>query len=228
MKIVTVIALSAAAVLAVPALASASTYCVGDPGGSCGVSKPGTAAGLQAALTEADGSSGVADVVRIGPGTYTGNFTYSSTDELDVQGSGTATIINGVGTQPALFVSASGSDSVVSSLEVHMADVQDLECAAGLRIGSAVAEDVRVANVAGSCGTGIELGPDGYVRTSTVLGDRAIGINDHGGSGQRGVSDSFITGRHGVSASTGDVDPRAAARDRQADGHPGGRHGEPS
>ena len=57
MKIVTVIALSVAAALAAPALASASTYCVGSPsGGTCDVSNPGTAAGLQQALWGAGGA----------------------------------------------------------------------------------------------------------------------------------------------------------------------------
>jgi hypothetical protein len=203
MKIVTVIALSAAAALAAPALASASTYCVGDPGGACDVSKPATPAGLQAALTEADNSAGVADVVRIGPGSYTGNFSYSSTDELDVEGNGPATVIKGVGTEPALWVSASGSDSVVSGLEVHMAAVVDPQYATGLRVRAAVARDVRVENPAGAYGVGIELAPDGAVRDSTVLAGVAMGVQESGGAGQREVSDSFIAGRFGVAASTG-------------------------
>jgi hypothetical protein len=157
MKIVTVIALSAAVALAVPALASASTYCVGNPGGTCNVSKPASAAGLQQALFEAQTSAGVPDVVRIGPGTYTGSFAYDSTNEVDIKGSGPSTIIQGVGTAAALDVRAGGSDSVVSDLEIHMASVPTPQNAIGLILGSAIGDNVRVENPGGSWGAGVEL-----------------------------------------------------------------------
>lgn len=204
MKIVTVIALSAAAALAAPALASASTYCVGAPSGvtTCDVSNPGTAAGLQQALWGAEGSA-PPDVVRIGPGTYTGNFVYGSASEVDVRGNGRDTIIKGVGTQPALSLSASGSSSTVSSLEVQMSDVASPACAVGLRIGSAVGEDLRVENQAQSCGTGVELRPDGDLRSSTVLAATAQGVEEQGGAGQHEVSDSFIAGASGLRTDAG-------------------------
>lgn len=203
MKIVTVIALSAVAALAAPALASANTYCVGNPGGACDVSKPATGAGLQQALTEAQNSSGVPDLVRIGAGIYTGNFTYSSTNELDVQGSGAATIIQGFGIEPALDVSASGSESVVSDLEVHMAGVPNPQNAIGLVIGSAVADNVRVENTWGSWGAGVELEQDGELINSTVLAGVGTGVQELGGTGLRAVRDSFISGIYGVLAPTG-------------------------
>lgn len=203
MKIVTVIALSAAAALAAPALASASTYCVGAPSGTtCDVSSPGTAAGLQQALWGAEGSA-PPDVVRIGPGTYTGNFVYGSASEVDVRGSGRDTIIKGVGTQPALYLSASGSSSTVSSLEVEMSDAARPACAVGLRIGSAVGQDLRVENPAQSCGTAVELRPDGDLRTSTVLAATAQGVEEQGGAGQHEVSDSFIAGAYGLRTDAG-------------------------
>ena len=121
MKIITVIALSAAAALAAPALASASTYCVGaNSGGTTATSRiPGP---LPASSRRSGGprAARLSDVVRIGPGTYTGNFMYGSASEVDVRGNGRDTIIKGVGTQPALYLSASGSSSTVSSLEVQM------------------------------------------------------------------------------------------------------------
>jgi hypothetical protein len=203
MKIVTVIALSVAAALAAPALASASTYCVGSPsGGTCDVSNPGTAAGLQQALWGAEGSP-PPDVVRIGPGTYTGNFVYGSASEVDVRGSGRDTIIKGVGTQPALYLSASGSSSTVSSLEVQMSDVASPACAVGLRIGSAVGQDLRVENHAQSCGAAVELRPDGDLRTSTVLAATAQGVEEQGGAGQHEVSDTFIAGASGLRTDAG-------------------------
>jgi hypothetical protein len=195
---------AAAAALALPALAPASTYCVGNVGGTlCDVSKPDTAAGLQAALTEAQSSSGVPDRVRIAPGTYIGNFTYSATNEVDVQGSGAATVIKGVGTDPALHVSASGSDSIVSDLELHMASVPNPQPAVGLRIGSAVAQNVRVQNPGDSWGSGIQLQPGGDVLDSTVLVGSAAGIEGHGAAAPHDVRDTFISGRHGVLGSTG-------------------------
>ncbi len=204
MKIVTVIALSAAAALAVPALASASTYCVGAPSGTttCDVSSPGTAAGLQQALWGAEGSA-PPDVVRIGPGTYTGNFVYGSASEVDVRGNGRDTIIKGVGTQPALYLSASGSSSTVSSLEVQMSDVAGPACTVGLRLGSAVGQDLRVENPAQSCGTAVELRPDSDLRTSTVLAATAQGVEEQGGAGQHEVSDSFIAGASGLRTDAG-------------------------
>ncbi len=203
MKIVTVIALSAAVALAVPALASASTYCVGNPGGTCNVSKPASAAGLQQALFEAQTSAGVPDVVRIGPGTYTGSFAYDSTNEVDIKGSGPSTIIQGVGTAAALDVRAGGSDSVVSDLEIHMASVPTPQNAIGLILGSAIGDNVRVENPGGSWGAGVELEQDGELVNSTVLAGAGTGVQELGGTGQRAVRDSFVAGIYGVLSPTG-------------------------
>jgi hypothetical protein len=203
MKIVTVIALSIAAALAVPSLASATTYCVGDPEGACDASTPATAAGLQQVLTDVENTGGVADVVKIGPGTYTGKFTYSSSAKaIEVKGSGAATVIQGLGGEPALQVSAS-SGSVVSNLEVRMAAMVSPACTVGLRIGSAVAEGVRVENPSGSCGAGVELEPGGDLFDSTILAGAAVGIQQQGGPGAHTVSDSRITGTHAVLAPDG-------------------------
>jgi hypothetical protein len=201
MRIIAVIALSAAAALAAPALASASTYCVGNLGGACDVPKPATAGGLQQALGEAQNSGGP-DLVRIGPGTYTGNFTYASLSEVDLQGSGSATVIQGIGSQPALSLNASGDGSVVSDLELHMASVPSPQTTVGLRLGSAVAKNVRVRNPADSSGLGIELQASGKVQGSTLLMGSATGMQD-AGAGQHEVEDTFIAGAQGILAGGG-------------------------
>jgi hypothetical protein len=198
-----VVALATAAALAAPGLASASTYCVGNPGGTCDVSKPASASGLEQALYDAQSSAGVPDVVRIGPGTYTGSFAYYSTNEVDIQGSGASTVIQGVGTQAALDVSAGGSGSVISDLEIRMASVPKPENAIGLILGSAVGDNVRVQNPGGSWGAGVELEQDGKLINSTVLAGAGTGVQELGGTGQRTVRDSFIAGIYGVLAPTG-------------------------
>jgi hypothetical protein len=202
MKTITVAFLSAAAALAAPTLASASTYCVGTSQSACEISKPGTAAGLTQALAEAQ-SSAAGDVVRVGPGTFTGNFVYSSVSEVDIQGSGRATVLQGVGSDPALSVTASGPASMVSDLEVRMADIPHPGIAAGLRIGAAVADSVRAENPGDSYGAAVQLQSGGDVRQSTVLAGPATGIEGYTGAGQHDVRDSFIAGAHGVGTNAG-------------------------
>jgi hypothetical protein len=190
---------AAVAALAAPALASASIYCVGSPGGVCDVPKPGTAAGLQQALTEADQSVD-ADLVRIGAGTYTGSFLYASASEIDIEGSGNATVIQGTSNEPALWVSGSGSASVVSDLEVRMGSVQDPQSAIGLQIGHAVADKVRVANPANSPGRAVVLVPEGDLVRSSVLARGAFGVEASGIPSNHQVRDTFISGVVGLQA----------------------------
>jgi PKD domain len=201
-RLVALIAAGAAAALVTPALASASTYCVGSAAGSCDVQKPGSAEGLEEALFEADVSGGP-DLVRIGPGTYTGNFQYASPDEVDIQGSGEATAIQGTGSAVALGVIGSGSASVVSDLEIRMASVPDPQIALGLQLGDAVAENVRVANPGNSSGNAVVLLPGGHVAGSTIRAGAATGLSDYGGASQHEVRDTFISGRVGVQTLTG-------------------------
>ena len=201
-KIVTLAALGGAAALAAPAPASASTYCVGDPGGACDVSKTGTSDGLQQALAEA-ATSAADDVVRIGAGIYTGNFNYGSASEAVIQGSGAATVIQGVGTLPALSVAGTGSAPTVTGLTIRMATVPVPGTAVGLRIGPGKADGVRVENPGDSRGTAIVLWPGGDVANSTIVAGSADGIDEEGAASQRSVRDTSIRAVLGVRTRTG-------------------------
>lgn len=200
-KLATLTTAGVVAALAGPALASASIYCVGSPGGVCDVSKIGTGAGLQDALTEADQSPD-ADVVRIGPGTYTGSFLYSAPSEVDIQGSGAATVIQGTGQDAALKVIASGSASVVSDLTIRMASVPDPQLATGLRIGDGAADNVRVENPGNSSGDGVVLHPGGDLVSSAIHAGAARGIGRSGASHHE-VRDVYIAAALGVEALDG-------------------------
>jgi PKD domain len=198
-------ALTAAGVvtaLAVPALASATIYCVGSPGGVCTVSKIGTGAGLQDALTEA-AQSPDADVVRIGPGTYTGSFFYSAPSEIDIQGSGAATVIQGTGQDAALDVNASGSASVVSDLTIRMASVPDPQLATGLRIGDGTGDNLRVENPGNSIGDGVVLHPGGDLVGSVIHAGAARGIGGGSSASQHEVREVYVAGTLGVEALNG-------------------------
>ena len=196
--IVTLAAIGAAGALA-PAPASASVYCVGSPGGTCDTTKPATAAGLQEALTAAE-QSDAADLVRIGPGTFAGDFHYFGTSEVDVRGSGASTIIQGAGSQPAISLTGTGSGSLLSDVEIHMANVPN---AAGLRIGPGTAERVRVENPHDSYGAAVKLQPGGKLVDSTILAAAAIGVDDGNGAGPHEVRDTSIRSDVGVQATSG-------------------------
>jgi PKD domain len=201
-KLAALTAAGVVAALAGPGLASASIYCVGSPGGACDVSKIGTGAGLQDALTEADQSPD-ADVVRIGPGTYTGSFLYSASSEVDIQGSGAATVIQGTGQDAALNVIASGSASVVSDLTIRMASVPDPELATGLRIGDGAADNLRVENPGNSNGDGVVLHPGGDLVGSAIHVGAARGIGTSGGASHHEVRDVYVAAALGVAALDG-------------------------
>jgi hypothetical protein len=201
-RIVTVAALAGAAALAAPALASASVYCVGDAGGACDVSKTGAPAGLQSALSDA-AASAEDDIVRIGAGTYAGNFSYASASEVDIEGAGAATVIQGVGDQPALSMSASGGAATVSGVTIQMASVPKPQAAVGLRIGPGTADGVRVENPGDSLGTGVVLQPGGDVLASAILARGATGIDEDGAPSQHEVRDTLIRAFVGVRARAG-------------------------
>ena len=126
-SIVVLIAVVAAVALAVPALASASTYCVGSPSECSGISKPGTPAGLQEALSQAEASPD-SDSIRIGPGTYTapgpaGFAINSPASPIHIRGEGPgATLLQGSGLNAVtLRLTGTGGDgSTVSDLGLKL------------------------------------------------------------------------------------------------------------
>jgi hypothetical protein len=108
------------------------------------VSEPGTRAGLQAPLTDAQASV-AGDNVRIAPGTYVASSAYAGPSEVHVRGTTGATTLAGTGEQADVSVSGALGASV-SDIDIHMADVPQPTAAVGLRIGPGVAERVGVTN----------------------------------------------------------------------------------
>jgi hypothetical protein len=106
-------------------LASASTYCVGALASGCTFSYPGTGAGLQQALDDADTGvdiGGTPDTVSIGPGTFTaaGGF-HTMGGDLSVVGSGASTILSSTTNSAALSLKPGGtSGASVSFLQVQI------------------------------------------------------------------------------------------------------------
>jgi PKD domain len=197
--LVTVAALTGAAALAAPALAAASTYCVGSPAGPCEILKPGDAGGLHDALAEAQSTSGD-DLVKIGPGTYEGPFAYGSSSGVRIRGSGSSTVIRGVGEWPALTVTASAA-AIVSDLEIRMPG--GMQQAIGLRIGPGIAERVRVTNPGDSKGTAVMFAGGGDLADSTIQAGAATGIDEDGAPAQHAVRDTVIHAHVGVRARSG-------------------------
>jgi PKD domain len=128
-KVTVLVAVAVAVALAVPALASASTYCVGSPSECSGIAKPGTAAGLQEALSQAEANA-ESDSIRIGPGTYTApgpaGFSISSPAHgVHIRGEGpAATVLAGSGLNAVtLRLSGVGGDaSTVSDLGLKLSE----------------------------------------------------------------------------------------------------------
>src|SRR4051794_18612332 len=86
MKKLPLLAFGAAALLAIPASASAATLCVSKPAADC--TTQFTSGQLQLALTTAQNNN-QDNTVRIGAGTYTGAFTYAGNSHvMSIEGSG--------------------------------------------------------------------------------------------------------------------------------------------
>ena len=126
-KVTVLVAVAVAVALAVPALAPASTYCVGSPSDCSGIAKPGTPAGLQEALSQAEANA-ENDSIRIGPGTYTApgpaGFAISSpAHSIHIRGEGPgATVLQGSGLNAVtLRLTGTGGDSsTVSDLGLRL------------------------------------------------------------------------------------------------------------
>jgi hypothetical protein len=120
-KLATVtVALAAATAFAVPAFASAATLCVNQPAADCTTQY--TSGQLQQAFTDAEANN-QDNTLRIGAGTYTGEFTYNGNGHLmSVEGAGQgATIIalpNSAVAQTALKIA--GPDTSVQDLAVQL------------------------------------------------------------------------------------------------------------
>jgi hypothetical protein len=153
-------------VLLVPAVAEASTFCVGPV--SCppgGIPKAGNAAGLQSALDDAE-LNNQPDRALIAAGIYEAptaqGFSYSDAEELDVTGSGRgSTIIRGSAAagSVALNLSASGAASVVANLTVRVGAGSGI--GRGLDLQNATASGVSVDATPGAVNTSTGVAMDG-------------------------------------------------------------------
>jgi hypothetical protein len=167
--------LSVLIVLVVPGVARASTFCVGSvacpPGG---IAKPGNAAGLQSALSDA-AVNNQPDQALIGSGTYVAlgvqGFTYSDAEALDITGSGSgSTIIQGSAgaSSSAMALSGGASASVLEGVTVRMAAASGL--GRGLDVQSWTVRGVSIDALPGaaSSGTGVVMGGNAFVESSAV------------------------------------------------------------
>jgi hypothetical protein len=162
-RIVVLTAVTAVAALSVPALADASTYCVGSPSDCTGIAKPGTSAGLQEALGEAEANS-QSDVIRIGAGTYTApgpaGFAISSpTHSIHIRGEGpAATVLQGSGLNAVTLrlLGTGGDGSTVSDLGLKLS--ADGGSPSGLVLTHGGAGNLAVTSPLGlTAGRGVEL-----------------------------------------------------------------------
>ena len=190
---------------ALPQSASAVTICAGDASADCFLTYPGTSAGLKTALDSAQSSPG-ADVVRVGPGSFTGEFGHVSNDPVDIVGAGTgATHITSPDAKPALYVSSPGTPATVTDLEVSPGPGTAAGIARGLVLDGAVARRVRVTNPLDSAtqvATGVVLGTGAEFRDGVVDVGGAKGVVGSQ-SGDHVVTDSVIKGRVGVGVEGG-------------------------
>ena len=190
---------------ALPQSASAVTICAGDASADCFLTYPGTSAGLKTALDSAQSSPGP-DVVRVGPGSFTGEFGHVSNDPVDIVGAGTgATHITSPDAKPALYVSSPGTPATVTDLEVSPGPGTAAGIARGLVLDGAVARRVRVTNPLDSAtqvATGVVLGTGAEFRDGVVDVGGAKGVVGSQ-SGDHVVTDSVIKGRVGVGVEGG-------------------------
>jgi hypothetical protein len=203
-KVTVLVAVAAAVALAVPALAPASTYCVGSPSDCSGIAKPGTPAGLQEALAQAEANA-ENDSIRIGAGTYTapaptGFAINSPAHSVHIRGEGPgATVLQGSGLSAVtLRLTGTGGDSsTVSDLGLRLSGGGGSPT--GLILTDGGAGNVAVTSAAGLTGGrgvqlvnasfehgsittpglhGIEIA-DGFVGSSSV--SAAVAVKSSGG-----------------------------------------------
>ena len=141
----------------------ASTYCVGSPSDCSGIAKPGTPAGLQEALSQAEANA-ESDSIRIGPGTYTApgptGFAISSpAHSIHIRGEGPgATVLQGSGLSAVtLRLTGTGGDSsTVSDLGLRLSGGGGSPT--GLVLTDGGAGNVAVTSAAGlTGGRGVQL-----------------------------------------------------------------------
>jgi hypothetical protein len=165
-----------AALLAIPAVAGAVTYCVPndsvDPSCDPGQGK----ATIQEALSAAQLSNAVADTVHIDAGSYSeAGLTYSSLSSsnlVTIEGEGTGatllTIPNTTGLTTGLFVGAPAG-SVVRNLAMTIPTNSDINGDIGIGLsGSVLGENLLVNGATASNARGVQMSSSAVLEDSTV------------------------------------------------------------
>jgi hypothetical protein len=202
------LALAAALTLAVagPASAAGKIYCVHQGPFTC----TGTDIGnnLQLALDAATGQPG-SDTVMIGPGTYSGPFTYTanSTNPVEVIGSGedATTLTAPAAPNEVVLLLGDGSGQThndLSQLRVLMPAADGSE---GLVLGGS-ASHVRVTEALGGTGLeGVDLqGASSFDQGQVSVGSETLAIGAGPGSH---ITASALSGGQGVRAFDGGTAP---------------------
>ncbi len=204
-----------AAVGILPAIASAATYCVNNPGGTCDGGSY-TAVQLQMALNDAD-NNGIDDTVKVATGSYTGPFMLQAGADNDV--------IDGAGQGATNLTFTAAFNSAQEVLELTGGKVTDLtitipddgDVGPGQDIGlqlvsGASAERVDVLSPTGDNVIGVQLSgsafSDGNITLKDPAGAANIGV-DAGGVST--VSDVAITAGMGFRHNLGTLTVDRAA-----------------
>jgi hypothetical protein len=181
---------AAAAMLAVPAFANATVYCVGGPSTGCDVVESNDSTGLQTALTAAQAGTG-GDTVKVGSGTYSttspAGFHYSNSGSgvtvIGGVGGGTTTIsVPDPGSVPASYTEyyglrIYGPGSSISNLTVHLPNPADPPNTNQAFFGiSAEGANSTVDSVTVSGPSGIAYNGTGALMTSGTLSNSTIAM----------------------------------------------------
>jgi hypothetical protein len=184
--------------IAIPASATAATYCV-HTGGSCLPGEIDEGSNLQAALTAANGSVGVDDRVKVGAGTYGGPFTYPGAGgAVQITGVGPTTILNAAPANGVTVLDVVNAGSRVENLHIDLPLGNSTNQNVGLGLNGGTADGVSVQIPSNPTGpvTGVDL-VSATFRNGSVLGpmpaaEPSTFIDGIDGSGMLLLEDSTV------------------------------------
>jgi hypothetical protein len=196
------LAAGALVVAAAPAAASAAVYCV-HQSGSCAAGQLDEGANLQQALTDAAGHGGP-DSIAIGPGTYPGNVSYTSSEAVTITGAGRgATVLTGAAGTGVPVLQLVNAPVHVSELTVQIPAAGI--AMAGLWIGGGTVERVVVDGSASIGGSGVATFGPATISQSTLQMSSGSAVSAFTGAnpGRVDVIDSTLSGYYGLDAHPG-------------------------
>ncbi len=206
--------LALGALVAVPAAARASVYCV-HQGGSCPGGEINRGSDLAGALSDADSNAGP-DSVEIGAGTYSGGpFASSSGDQLTVTGAGQGQTTLSAGVAQTILQIHDAAGSMVHDLTLAMAPGAG---GLGLDLQNTAASKVTVSGTPTDA-TGVRLFTSSLVDSTISLpngGSGDLGISSGGGTNE--IDRTAITAQAGVEHSSPNVTDLISLSSIQADG----------